>query len=106
MNGIKKNQMNRETMFTSHLQSVAKLMTHWTVCDEISNIPISGETSPLPLHNVSGQTRTDHCAGRVINIDQGAGVNLAKGIFLSSSAKFIKKIPKFCKVFHEFCNRL
>ena len=31
---------------------------------------------------------------------------MANGIFFSYSAKFIKKIPKFCRVCHEFCNQL
>ena len=43
---------------------------------------------------------------RVINIDWGEGRNLANCIFFSCSATFIKKIPKFCRVCHEFCNRL
>ena len=43
---------------------------------------------------------------RMINIDWGAGGNLANVIFLSCGATFIKKMPKFCRVCHEFCNRL
>ena len=47
-------------------------------------------------------------SGPVTGGGRGGGCeqNLANVIFFSCRATFIKKIPKFCRVCHEFCNRL
>ena len=88
------------------LQSVSKVMTHLTVFGEFSSIPNLGKTSPpLPCTMLTRHEMTI-VPERVINIDWGAGGNLANFIFCSCGATFIKKIPKFCRVCHEFCNRL
>ena len=88
-------------------QSVSKVMTHLTVFGEFSSIPNLCKTSPpSPLHNVD-QTRNDHSAAKS---DQhwlgGRGEIWQTLFFFSCGATFIKKIPKFCRVCHEFCNRL
>ena len=93
--------------YTGNPQSVSKVMTHLTVFGEFSSIPNLGKTSPpSPLHNVD-QTRNDHSAGKS---DQhwlgGRGEIWQTLFFFSCGATFIKKIPKFCRVCHEFCNRL
>ena len=86
-------------------QSVSKLMTHLTVLGEFSSIPNLGKTSPPPPPcTMLTRHKMTIVPERVINIDWGG--EFGNAIFFSYSATFIKKIPKFCSVCHEFCNRL
>ena len=87
-------------------QSVSKIMTHLTVFGEFSSIPNLGKTSPPPPCTMLTRHEMTIVPERVINIDWGDGGKFGKHFFFSCGATFIKKIPKFCRVCHEFCNWL
>ena len=88
---------------TGNPQSVSKVMIHLTGFGEFSSIPNLGKTSPPPPCTMLTRHEMTIVPERVINIDWGGG-NLANSLFFSCGV--IKKIPKFCRVCHEFCNRL
>ena len=88
-------------------QSVSKVMTHLTVFGEFSSIPNLGKTSPPPPCTMLTRHEMTIVPERVINIDWGGRGEIWQTLFFfSCGATFIKKIPKFCRVCHEFCNRL
>ena len=88
-------------------QSVSKLMTHLTVFGEFSSISNLSKTSPPPPPcTMLSEDEMTIVPEKVINIDWGGGGKFGKRYFFSCSTTFIKKIIKFCRVCHEFWNRL
>ena len=77
-------------------------MTHLTVFGEFSSIPNLGKTSPPPPCTMFTRHEMTIVPERVINIDWGAGGNLANVIFLAVVRRSSRKFQNFAECVTSF----